>query len=350
MGLFQLITSIYILGIIFATSGHPFLPLPAWWPRRWAWGRPAGAKKVMRYALCYAAIFGLTAMVCPLLQRGVHRRALAERFAHKYCPLRLFSIALPCIASSSAVSGYFIARRKAVITAAVNFVEQLIKIGATMAFIGMYLPRGLEYACAAVVIGGCIGEACSFVFLQILYQLEPAAAKSEQGGGRKHTAEAASYHPARGLLCLYRIDPSHHTAANDPLCAEKERRVQRGSPSLPWGMIQGMTMPVLMFPSVLLDATADLIVPELAECQAANRLLRLNYIIARVFNLCILLSVCVMWIFLRYSQELGLAIYNSTDVAYYIRILAPLIPFMYLDDVVDNMLKGIGETGQLHAL
>jgi stage V sporulation protein B len=36
-------------------------------------------------------------------------------------------------------------------------------------------------------------------------------------------------------------------------------------------------------------------------------------------------------------------IYKSPDVAYYIRLLAPLIPFTYLDMIADTVLKGVGE-------
>ena len=36
-------------------------------------------------------------------------------------------------------------------------------------------------------------------------------------------------------------------------------------------------------------------------------------------------------------------IYPGTDAGRYIRLLAPLIPVMYIDTTVDSMLKGLGE-------
>jgi hypothetical protein len=38
-----------------------------------------------------------------------------------------------------------------------------------------------------------------------------------------------------------------------------------------------------------------------------------------------------------------MTIYNNAEAAYFIMMLAPLIPVMYLDGIVDNMLKGIDE-------
>jgi hypothetical protein len=52
-----------------------------------------------------------------------------------------------------------------------------------------------------------------------------------------------------------------------------------------FGVIQGMTMPIITFPSMLLETIAELIVPELAECKASQSSKRLNYIITLVFNL-----------------------------------------------------------------
>ena len=98
-----------------------------------------------------------------------------------------------------------------------------------------------------------------------------------------------------------------------------------------------------MFPAVLLYAISDLIVPELAECQAQGRPNRLSYIINRVINLGLISSIGVMSIFFRFSAELGSAVYNNSEAGYYLKILAPLIPVMYMDSIVDGMLKGIGQ-------
>ena len=38
-----------------------------------------------------------------------------------------------------------------------------------------------------------------------------------------------------------------------------------------------------------------------------------------------------------------MVIYGSRDAGHYIRILAPLVPFMYTDMSVDGCLKGLGQ-------
>jgi stage V sporulation protein B len=47
--------------------------------------------------------------------------------------------------------------------------------------------------------------------------------------------------------------------------------------------------------------------------------------------------------FALFSKSLGELIYNSAEAAEYIGVFAVLVPLMYLDTVVDGMLKGLGE-------
>ena len=43
------------------------------------------------------------------------------------------------------------------------------------------------------------------------------------------------------------------------------------------------------------------------------------------------------------SETLSLVFYKSSDAAFYMRLLAPLIPVMYCDMSVDGMLKGLDQ-------
>ena len=43
-----------------------------------------------------------------------------------------------------------------------------------------------------------------------------------------------------------------------------------------------------------------------------------------------------------YGGDLGQVLYKSNEAERYIRLLAPLVPLMYLDTAVDGMLKGMG--------
>lgn len=340
IGLFQLILSVYILALTIATSGIR-LATTRLVAEELAKERETGAKKAVKACILYSVSFGIVISIILFLSAdyiGTHW--LSDK--RTILSLRLLAFSLPFISMSSVFSGYFTAVRRAMKAASVQVVEQSIRIGVTILFLALFNIEDLEYACAAIIIGSCIGEILSFILLYLLYIRDSKYLKKNSGNPPAlwprmfHIAlpVAFSAYVTSGIRTLQQI--------LIPLGLKKSGSSNETALAT-YGTITGMVMPILMFPSAVLHAITDLIVPELTECQACASFNRLNYIVTRVFNLGMLSSVFVMLIFYRFSTELGLAIYSSVDAGYYIKILAPLIPIMYMDSLVDGMLKGLGE-------
>jgi stage V sporulation protein B len=68
----------------------------------------------------------------------------------------------------------------------------------------------------------------------------------------------------------------------------------------------------------------------------------------RVFCICLRFSVPVACMFACFGPSLGTWLYQSADAGRMMRLLCPLVPFMYLDSIVDAMLKGMDE--QMYSL
>ena len=63
----------------------------------------------------------------------------------------------------------------------------------------------------------------------------------------------------------------------------------------------------------------------------------------QVLRYAMLFSIFVMMLFLFFSREIGMAFYREKAVGSMIRILAPLVPFMYLESIVDGMLTALDQ-------
>ena len=109
-----------------------------------------------------------------------------------------------------------------------------------------------------------------------------------------------------------------------------------------YGVIQGMVLPVVLYPSAFLNAFSSLLVPEFAQEIAAGRRRRTEHIATKAIGATLLFSIGIAGIMMGYADGLGMAIYKSTEAGFYIRLLGALVPIMYLDGVVDGMLKGMG--------
>ena len=70
---------------------------------------------------------------------------------------------------------------------------------------------------------------------------------------------------------------------------------------------------------------------------------RIKNVCNTVFNFTSIFSVLVMGIFFFFANDISFAIYDNIEVGRWIKILSFLVIFMYIDNIVDGMLKGINE-------
>lgn len=339
IGLFQLIMSVYFLAVTIAVAGVR-LAATRLVAEELGTGNGAGAQKALGVCLRYSLTLSIILTLLLFWSADfIGIRWLSDR--RTILPLRILSLTLPFLAASSVYGGYFIAVRRAVKAAAAQLGEQLIRIPATIILLA-YFPKDLESGCAALGVGTLLGELASFLMHFIAYTAD--ARRYKKGSHAPAAIFARMLKITLPVAVSAYITSAMRTLQQLLVPAGLKKGGASGEAALvTYGIIHGMAIPILMFPAAFLHAVSDLIVPELAECQATGSKNRLNYIVNRVFNLGLLSSVYVMSIFFRFSHELGMLIYNDPAAGYFLRVLAPLVVILYMDSIVDSMLKGIGQ-------
>ncbi len=343
MGLFTLIMSVYGLSVTLAASG---VNLAATRMCAEALGR--GDERAVRASLTrcltYASVCGIGA--CLLLLFGAD--FVAESWlGDERCTrsLRLLAVSLPFISASNVLHGYFTAVRKVAKSAATQIFEQLFKVGVTVFALLYIVPDGIEYACMALVGGGALAETASFLMAFTLYLFDRR--KKAQGSvprevGRRLTRElfgitvpvAAAAYVRSGLSTLEHMLIPRGLRKN-PATAETALAT--------YGVLCGMVMPVIMFPTALLYSFTGLLIPEFAEADARRDTVHIRYMISRALTFTLIFSIGCSAVMSMLAEELGVLVYDSEAAGEFIRVMAPLIPVMYLDHAVDAILKGLGE-------
>ena len=110
-----------------------------------------------------------------------------------------------------------------------------------------------------------------------------------------------------------------------------------------YGVLGGMAMPIIMFPASFLYSFTGLLIPEFAEANGTGDMNTVRNTAEKTVKTVLYFSVGAAAVILGFSYDLGMAVYGSAYAGRCIRVLAPLIPVMYLDTAVDSALKGIGE-------
>lgn len=340
VGLFQLIMSVYMLFVTIASSGIRFATTRLI-SEEDARGPAGSVRQAMRCCLFYAALFGCGALLllffaAPLIGSFwiADTRAIPS--------LRLLSFSLPFLSITASVSGYFVAVRKMTRCAFIQLLEQLVRICVAVFGLHTYRNAGLVYACLAISAGSCASELFSALSLSLLCRLDFFSRR-----GREHTSNGICRR-----LCGVALPIAFSAYARSALSTLQNLLIPRGLAQYglgrtqamsAYGMVHGMVLPVILYPSALFNVLSELLLPELTESQIRGWKRHIHYILTRVFRMSFLFTAGVMGIFLFFAEELSFAIYQRGDPAFYMRIFAPLVLIMYMDTIVDGMLKGLGE-------
>lgn len=341
IGLFSLMSGVYGFALTLATSGIQF-GVTRIVTEAIGEGRSDKLCAIMRRAVIYALCFGVGAMLLLIgLASPISRFWLKD--SRTVTALRLFAVTLPLISLASVWNGYFTAVRRTYKNAAVQVFEQGLKIFFSMYLLTWLLPKGIEATCCALVLGGVLAETASFALNLFLYlsdrhkhRVACTASDGRQEGKKLIKIAlpiAFTTYIRSGLVTLQHI-----------LIPEGLRNSgsSHGAALAAYGSIHSMALPVILYPAALIASFSGLLIPELAECNIQKSQRRIRYMIARVWWLALLFSIGAAGILICFSSEIGEALYPNTDTGKYIRILAPLIPIMYIDTATDAMMKGLG--------
>ena len=339
IGLYQLVLSVSMLCTCFAVSGIRFAATRLISEELGA-GREGTVSAAMRRCFCYSAFFGLSAFfILRLIAEPVGFLWIGDARCVK--SLRLMAYAMPFIAFSSVISGYFTACGRVWKPTLVHFVEQLISIALVAFFLSRSPVGDIEKNCAAVMLGTVCGDIISFILMFCFYLSD-----------RKRYVNSSCRVQLTSRMLGVALPLAFSAYARSSLSTLEHILVPRGLKASGmsadralsgYGVIHGMAMPIISFPACFLAALSELIVPELTEAQMRSELDDIRRRIKTLMKKGIGYSFAAALLIFVFSDALGNAVYHSPEVGEYLRLISPLIPVMYTDILVDGCLKGLGQ-------
>lgn len=102
-------------------------------------------------------------------------------------------------------------------------------------------------------------------------------------------------------------------------------------------------MPIILFPCVFIDSFSTLLIPEFSRYYAKKDYKRIRQITKLILILTAIFSIFLTIILLLFAEDLSVFIYKDIEISIYLRLLCPVILFIYIDIVIDSILKGLNE-------
>ena len=300
---------------------------------------PAGIKK----AICSSMLYGLILSMLSGALLLFAAPKIAIRFVRDEAvtpALRLLGVSLPFHCLVAVLSGYFTARGKVRTLVAIEILERIVSIAATVLLLRFWADGEMSRVCSSVIGGGSISLAFSLILLgSVLFRDLRSITGSKAVPMRKRLLElcvplALSDYLRSGLSTLEQF-----------LIPRGLSRSPRGkyTAMADYGTISGMVFPVLMFPAALFYSLSDLLVPELSRCRVQGKVIRIRSICVRCLKTGVVFAAMVAGLTYLLGPSLGRFLYKSETAGRYLQIFAPLILMLYLDALTDGMLKGLGE-------
>ena len=249
--------------------------------------------------------------------------------------IRLLAVFLPVSCLCGVMTGYFTAANRIGTLAAVEVAEQLCSMSATVMALTFWADTDPGKACQAVVLGSCTGALLTLSSLVILRLRERPPMDAQIPIARRLADTAVP------LALADDLKAGISTLEN--LMVPKRLALYTADSLALFGTVCGMVFPILMFPAAILFGLTELLIPELARCNAAGSNNRISYLVQRSLRVAMIYgTVCAGVLFLT-APELCQTLYNSPDAGQFLRWFAPLTVMLYCDIVTDAMIKGLGQ-------
>ncbi len=349
MGLYQVILSVYMLVATFATAGVSTAAIQVV-NDEMVKGTKQTVLKAFKKTLCICTSWGfILAILFYNLADSIGKNWIND--VRTIPSLKITIFALPFMAATSCIKGYFMAYRRASVPSGAQILEQIVRLVLIFFIIDYFLPYGIEAACVAIIISDVVSEMSSCGYSYLAYKKEKKRHGNEYLARNQKTLPVFKkvLKTASPIALNKYLNTALRTFENilipeslTKFSSSREKALEQ------FGLLKGMAMPILFFPSSLLTAFSTLLIPEMAEAKSLGQKSTVQKVVNKTLKISILISIVISGIFFIFAYELSELIYGNLEVGHIIKALAPIVPFMYLETVVMGILQGLDQ--QIHSL
>ena len=299
-------------------------------------GRPENIPWVLSACIRYALVTGgSVALLMTIFAPRIAEDLIGNtKTVHA---LRLFAGSLCVNCLCGVMTGYFTAECRIGMLAAVEVAEQLLSMTVTVLCLIFWAGTDPIRASESVILGSSAGACVTLMCLVGLRIRERGPCGPQIEIRSRLTATAVP-------LALADILRSGITTLENMMVPRRLSLAQGISgPLASFGILTGMVFPVLMFPACILHALADLLIPEMAHCAAAEHHERIRHLVRKCLMLALLYGIFFSGGMFLVAEVLCQKLFNEPEAGTVLKRYAILVPMLYCDSIVDAMTKGLGQ-------
>lgn len=271
--------------------------------------------------------------------------------------LRIIALSIPMATVHSCINGYFYGIRKTAVPAFSQLSEQVCRVGSVYLIYFICRKHGLTPTISFAVVGLVIGESASMIVSVVAIL---ARAHHVFPSGRHQTTQ-----PLSSVIVVYRRITGQLLQLAVPLSANRlvlnllqsveaiyipNRLMTYGLSNADalsvYGVLTGMSLPLILFPSAITNSISVLLLPIVAEADLNGNHTAVRRAIFTSIRCCLLLGFGCTAMFLLFGRLAGRLLFHSELAGSFILTLSFICPFMYIASTLNSILNGLGKTIQ----
>lgn len=342
MGIYQLIFPIHTLCFALSVGGIQ-TAISRFTAARAALKDEQGARDIFVLSGALSTVIALGVSV--ILYQNASWFAVHILLEERCTPLlRLMAFSIPMGTLHSCVNGYYYARKKMSVPAASQLLEQCARVGVSYGMFLILTDQGLPVTPMLAVAGLLGGELASMIFSLILllwdYQKHGYRLKNLRSPGKDIKEILALAFP---LTCSRLLVNVLHSIESVLIPGHlRLYGLDSGSALSIYGVLTGMALPLILFPSAITNAVSTVLLPSVAENQAVGNRNAIRRTVFLSVKYCLILGFLSTVFFFFAGDFLGLILFKNEFAATFIKTLSFICPCLYLSGTLSGILNGLG--------
>ncbi len=271
--------------------------------------------------------------------------------------LRIIALSIPLATVHSCINGYFYGIRETSVPALCQLSEQIIRVGSVYVIYYFCLQKGLTPTISFAVVGLVIGESASMLVSLIAARAHFANTVPQNYGPLLQINFSSFVETAKRLLTLAIPLSLNRIIINFLQSIEAifipnrlmSYGYDNGTALSVYGVLTGMALPLIFFPSAITNSICVLLLPIVSEADAADNMGTIRKAVHKSIRYGFWLGVLFTTLFLLSGKFLGRFLYQSDLAGSFILVLSFLCPLMYIASTLNSILNGLGKTGATFA-
>lgn len=343
LGIYQLIFP--VMGICFSiTSAGIQTAISRYVSKSIGIGKPSDAKVYLQVGLFLAVSLSLITSailftnadyIADILLGEIRCASLLKIISFSYVPASIHA----CL------NGYYYGKKQSAIPAISQLIEQVVRVGSVYLIDQILTSHGKTISISLAVMGLVFGEIAGMIFSINFVHIHISRLSkyfSDKGWGiygKELLSMAIPLTTSRLIVNLFN--------SIEQILIPRRLEVfgYTNSEALSvFGVLTGMSLSIIMFPSVITNSVSVMLLPTIAEAEAKQNRMLIQNAIRRTVCICLLLGFSACFVFLLTGNFIGNSIFQNALAGTFMKTLCWICPFLYLSSTLNSILHGLGYT------